>query len=130
MEMGGNIVPVTKSGDQLYINFHAFRENRLPFTVRMRDANQDNAGRIAFMSQPKSARAETTIQPICTLNLTLPEFAKVSEVLRFAYMLNIYPQVNSKKKVCLNYCTDTQYLWSNHASYRRMQKSKIKTLKK
>ena len=81
VEMGGNIVPVTKSGDQLYINFHAFRENRLPFIVRVRDTHQDNAGRIAFMNEPKSARGEAAMQPICTLNLTLPDYTKVRHVL-------------------------------------------------
>ena len=76
--MGGNIVPVTKSGDQLYINFHAFRENRLPFTVRIRDNNADPLGRIAFMRDPKSARGEAQQQPICNLNITLPEYIRVS----------------------------------------------------
>ena len=28
VEFGGNLVPVTKSGEQLSLRFHAFRENR------------------------------------------------------------------------------------------------------
>jgi ankyrin len=78
VEMGGNIVPVTKSGDQLFINFHAFRENRLPFVVRIRDPNQDPIGRLAFMREPKVARGEAPQPPICNLNITLPICTKVS----------------------------------------------------
>ena len=77
VEMAGNIVPVTKSGDQLAINFHAFRENRLPFTVRMRDPNQEPAGRMAFMREPKVARGEAPQNPICNLNVQLPLTLKV-----------------------------------------------------
>jgi len=76
--MGGNLVPVTKSGEQLYVNFHAFRENRLPFVVRIRDCNQDPVGRVAFMREPRVARGEPPQQPICNLNITLPDYVKVS----------------------------------------------------
>ena len=75
--MAGNLVPVTKSGEQLYINFHGFRENRLPFVVRVRDANQEPAGRIAFMKEPRVARGEAPQSPICNLNITLPDSIKV-----------------------------------------------------
>lgn len=37
MEFGGNIVPVLQSGDQPKLGFKAFRENRLAFTIRLRD---------------------------------------------------------------------------------------------
>ena len=83
MEMGGNIVPVTKSGDQLFLNFRAFNENRLPFTVRVRDVGADGAGRIAFMTDAKSTRGDVPQQPICTLNIALPEFNKASNVLYY-----------------------------------------------
>lgn len=53
LEFAGNLVPVTKSGDQLAFNFYAFRENRLPFTVRVKDQHADPIGRVAFMRQPK-----------------------------------------------------------------------------
>ena len=46
MEFGGNLVPVTKSGDQLSLRFYAFRENRLPFNVRVKDPNSEPLGRI------------------------------------------------------------------------------------
>ena len=76
VEMGGNLVPVTKSGDQLSLRFYAFRENRLPFNVRVKDPNSEPLGRIAFMKEPKS-RQDTSSQapqaPICNLNLVLPD---------------------------------------------------------
>jgi ankyrin len=53
IEFGGNFVPVTKSGEQLKLLFEAFRENRLPFSVRIKDVNAEPVGRIAFMQEPK-----------------------------------------------------------------------------
>jgi hypothetical protein len=53
IEFAGNLVPVTKSGDQLQLGFRAFRENRLPFTVRVKDPHADTVGRILFMREPK-----------------------------------------------------------------------------
>lgn len=37
MEFGGNLVPVLQSGDQPKFGFKAFKENRLAFTMRLRD---------------------------------------------------------------------------------------------
>lgn len=63
LEFAGNLVPVTKSGDQLAFNFYAFRENRLPFTVRVKDQHADAIGRVAFMRQPKvSGLGSSTLQ--------------------------------------------------------------------
>ncbi|XP_050687554.1 ankyrin-2-like isoform X34 [Eriocheir sinensis] len=92
LEFAGNLVPVTKSGDQLAFNFYAFRENRLPFTVRVKDQHADPIGRVAFMRQPKDGRWKkaslislikpTVFQvgrgdppqtPICNLNIALPD---------------------------------------------------------
>lgn len=53
IEFAGNLVPVTKSGDQLQLGFRAFKENRLPFTVRVKDPHADTVGRILFMREPK-----------------------------------------------------------------------------
>ncbi|RWS08707.1 ankyrin-2-like isoform X8, partial [Dinothrombium tinctorium] len=73
LEFAGNLIPITKSGEQLSLNFVAFRENRLPFTVRVRDPHQDPIGRIAFMKEPKKTRGEPTPNPICNLNIQLPD---------------------------------------------------------
>ncbi|XP_042859636.1 uncharacterized protein LOC122245738 isoform X22 [Penaeus japonicus] len=92
LEFAGNLVPVTKSGDQLAFNFYAFRENRLPFTVRVKDQHADPIGRVAFMRQPKDGRwkkaslmsllkppvfqvgrGDPPQTPICNLNIALPD---------------------------------------------------------
>lgn len=75
--MGGNLVPVTKSGEQLCMKFRSFHENRLPFVVRIRDSNEDPVGRMAFMQEPKVARGEAPLIPICNLNVTLPEQERI-----------------------------------------------------
>ncbi|PNF30054.1 Ankyrin-3, partial [Cryptotermes secundus] len=73
IEFAGNLVPVTKSGDQLQLGFRAFKENRLPFTVRVKDPHADTVGRILFMREPKVAKGEPPQQPVCILNIVLPE---------------------------------------------------------
>lgn len=72
-EFAGNLVPVTKSGEQLQIPFKAFRENRLPFNVRVKDLHADTVGRALFMREPRVAKGEQPQQPICILNIVLPE---------------------------------------------------------
>lgn len=73
VEMAGNLIPVMKSGEQLQICFKAFRENRLPFSVRVKDQHADNVGRALFMREPKVAKGEASQQPICILNIVLPD---------------------------------------------------------
>nr|CDJ90188.1 ZU5 and Death domain containing protein [Haemonchus contortus] len=78
LEFAGNLVPVTKSGDQLSLYFLPFQENRLAFMVKTRNKDDTEAateGRIAFMTEPK-VRAESLPpqQPICTLAISLPEY--------------------------------------------------------
>ena len=36
MDCYGNLAPLTKAGQQLILNFYAFKENRLPFCVKVR----------------------------------------------------------------------------------------------
>lgn len=72
-ELAGNLVPVTKSGEQLHILFKAFRENRLPFNVRIKDLHSDIMGRALFMREPRVAKGDPPQQPICILNIVLPE---------------------------------------------------------
>ncbi|XP_050085521.1 ankyrin-3-like isoform X2 [Anopheles aquasalis] len=73
IELAGNLIPVTKSGEQLSLPFKAFRENRLPFAVRVKDQHADIVGRTLFMREPKIAKGEPPQQPICILNIVLPE---------------------------------------------------------
>ncbi|XP_056019552.1 ankyrin-2-like isoform X15 [Ostrea edulis] len=80
VEMAGNLIPITKSGDQLYISFKAFRENRLPCLVKIRDRDQDPAARVAFMKEPKVVRGELPQTPICNLNIALPDMSTSSSM--------------------------------------------------
>lgn len=73
LELAGNLVAVTKSGDQLQFPFKAFKENRLPFSVRVKDQHADTVGRVLFMREAKLAKGEAPQSPICTLNIVLPE---------------------------------------------------------
>lgn len=73
IELAGNLIPITKSGEQLSLPFKAFRENRLPFSVRVKDQHADIVGRTLFMREPKIAKGEPPQQPICILNIVLPE---------------------------------------------------------
>jgi ankyrin len=73
IELAGNLIPITKSGEQLHLPFKAFRENRLPFSVRVKDQHADIVGRTLFMREPKIAKGEPPQQPICILNIVLPD---------------------------------------------------------
>ncbi|XP_052669536.1 ankyrin-2 isoform X46 [Harpia harpyja] len=74
----GNLVPLTKSGQHHIFSFFAFKENRLPLFVKVRDTTQEPCGRLSFMKEPKSTRG-LVHQAICNLNITLPVYAKESE---------------------------------------------------
>ncbi|XP_064457842.1 uncharacterized protein LOC135368469 isoform X4 [Ornithodoros turicata] len=74
LEFAGNLIPVTKSGEQLSLTFQAFRENRVPFNVRVKDLHQEALGRVAFMKEPRGSRTDPPQTPICNLNIALPEF--------------------------------------------------------
>ncbi|XP_078037351.1 uncharacterized protein LOC144470273 isoform X2 [Augochlora pura] len=73
IEFSGNLVPVTKSGVQLKFTFKAFRQNRLSFHVKVKDPMLDPVARMLFMREPKIAKGEPPQQPICVLNIVLPE---------------------------------------------------------
>uniref|UniRef100_F6T8A8 Ankyrin 2, neuronal n=1 Tax=Xenopus tropicalis TaxID=8364 RepID=F6T8A8_XENTR len=74
----GNLVPLTKSGQHHIFSFYAFKENRLPLFVKVRDTTQEPCGRLSFMKEPKSTRG-LVYQAICNLNITLPLYNKESE---------------------------------------------------
>ncbi|XP_070157732.1 ankyrin-2 isoform X2 [Polyergus mexicanus] len=73
IEFSGNLVPVTKSGVQLKFTFKAFRQNRLSFHVKVKDPLLDPVARMLFMREPKVAKGEPPQQPLCVLNIVLPE---------------------------------------------------------
>uniref|UniRef100_A0A670ZQT9 Ankyrin 2 n=1 Tax=Pseudonaja textilis TaxID=8673 RepID=A0A670ZQT9_PSETE len=74
----GNLIPLTKSGQHHIFSFYAFKENRLPLFVKVRDTTQESCGRLSFMKEPKSSRG-LVHQAICNLNITLPVYTKESE---------------------------------------------------
>ena len=75
VELAGNLAPVSKSGDQASVSFRAFRENRLPLVVRVRDATRDAGGRLAFVPESRAAAAsDLVVSATCTLNITLPDY--------------------------------------------------------
>ncbi|XP_057214018.1 ankyrin-3 isoform X40 [Triplophysa rosa] len=71
----GNLAPLTKSGQQLVFNFYAFKENRLPFCVKVRDSSQEPCGRLSFLREAKTSKGLVQT-PICNLNITLPGLKK------------------------------------------------------
>ncbi|XP_061915127.1 ankyrin-3-like isoform X6 [Entelurus aequoreus] len=71
----GNLSPLAKSGQQLVFNFYSFKENRLPFNVKIRDLGQEPCGRLSFLKEPKSSKGVTQAA-ICNLNITLPAHRK------------------------------------------------------
>ncbi|XP_061545777.1 ankyrin-3-like isoform X10 [Phycodurus eques] len=74
----GNLSPLTKSGQHLAFNFYSFKENRLPFNVKIRDMGQEPCGRLSFLKEPKTSKAFPQ-SAICNLNITLPIHKKDME---------------------------------------------------
>ncbi|XP_067344773.1 ankyrin-3-like isoform X21 [Channa argus] len=74
----GNLAPLTKAGQQLVLNFYAFKENRLPFCVKVRDPSQEPCGRLTFLKECKATKGLPQTA-VCNLNITLPAVKKEME---------------------------------------------------
>ncbi|XP_036936152.1 ankyrin-3 isoform X33 [Acanthopagrus latus] len=74
----GNLAPLTKGGHQLVLNFYAFKENRLPFCVKVRDPSQEPCGRLTFLKECKMQKGLPQTA-VCNLNITLPAVKKEME---------------------------------------------------
>ncbi|XP_014795903.1 PREDICTED: ankyrin-3 isoform X7 [Calidris pugnax] len=74
----GNLAPLTKGGQQLVFNFFAFKENRLPFSIKVRDTSQEPCGRLSFLKEPKTTKGLPQTA-VCNLNITLPAHKKETE---------------------------------------------------
>ncbi|XP_064001241.1 ankyrin-3 isoform X12 [Pogoniulus pusillus] len=74
----GNLAPLTKGGQQLVFNFYAFKENRLPFSIKVRDTSQEPCGRLSFLKEPKTTKGLPQAA-VCNLNITLPAHKKETE---------------------------------------------------
>jgi ankyrin len=82
LDVSGNLVPTTKSdslNEQLNFTFQAFKENRLPFVLRIKDLEQHESGRLQLFNDPKSfvPKADVQKQAVCTLDIVLPVYNKV-----------------------------------------------------
>uniref|UniRef100_A0A8D2L6I5 Ankyrin 2 n=1 Tax=Varanus komodoensis TaxID=61221 RepID=A0A8D2L6I5_VARKO len=95
----GNLVPLTKSGQHHIFSFYAFKENRLPLFVKVRDTTQEACGRLSFMKEPKSSRG-LVHQAICNLNITLPIYTKVFHNI----MIKFCPLIELKLDTNINCC--------------------------
>uniref|UniRef100_A0A8C9CA42 Ankyrin 3 n=1 Tax=Phocoena sinus TaxID=42100 RepID=A0A8C9CA42_PHOSS len=71
----GNLAALTKGGQQLVFNFYAFKENRLPFSIKIRDTSQEPCGRLSFLKEPKTTKGLPQTA-VCNLNITLPAHKK------------------------------------------------------
>ncbi|XP_034564072.1 ankyrin-3-like [Notolabrus celidotus] len=74
----GNLAPLTKAGQQLVLNFYAFKENRLPFCVKVRDPSQEPCGRLTFLKECRMVKGLPQTA-VCNLNITLPAVKKEME---------------------------------------------------
>ncbi|KAM4634336.1 uncharacterized protein ACJ7VT_022808 [Polymixia lowei] len=76
LECSGNLVPVRKATQQpRSFSFQAFRDNRLPVSVKVRDSNKDASGFLSFLR--KSTKYEDTQHVLCNLNIAMPPCVKV-----------------------------------------------------
>ncbi|XP_063566140.1 ankyrin-3 isoform X16 [Gorilla gorilla gorilla] len=74
----GNLAPLTKGGQQLVFNFYSFKENRLPFSIKIRDTSQEPCGRLSFLKEPKTTKGLPQTA-VCNLNITLPAHKKIEK---------------------------------------------------
>uniref|UniRef100_A0A3P9CL91 Ankyrin 1, erythrocytic b n=1 Tax=Maylandia zebra TaxID=106582 RepID=A0A3P9CL91_9CICH len=76
LECSGNLVPIRKATQQpRSFSFQAFRDNRLPVSVKVRDSNKDASGFLSFLR--KCTKYEDTQHVLCNLNITMPPCVKV-----------------------------------------------------
>uniref|UniRef100_A0A8B9HYL3 Ankyrin 1, erythrocytic a n=1 Tax=Astyanax mexicanus TaxID=7994 RepID=A0A8B9HYL3_ASTMX len=73
LECSGNLVPMRKATQQpRCFSFQAFRDNRLPVSVKVRDSSKDPSGFLSFLR--KSTKYEDSQQVLCNLNITMPPY--------------------------------------------------------
>ncbi|CAH6789793.1 Ank3 [Phodopus roborovskii] len=74
----GNLAPLTKGAQQLVFNFYSFKENRLPFSIKIRDTSQEPCGRLSFLKEQKTTKGLPQTA-VCNLNITLPAHKKAEK---------------------------------------------------
>uniref|UniRef100_A0A671R2E6 Ankyrin-1-like n=1 Tax=Sinocyclocheilus anshuiensis TaxID=1608454 RepID=A0A671R2E6_9TELE len=77
LECSGNLVPIRKAAQQpRCFSFQAFKDNRLPVSVKVRDSSKDPSGFLSFLR--KSTKYEDSQHVLCNLNVTMPPCIKVT----------------------------------------------------
>lgn len=79
LEFAGNFKPVINTNDQLQLTFEAFRENRLPCRIKIKNLDAELVGRVAFMREKRKQRTDLPQIPICNLNIILPHDPNLPE---------------------------------------------------
>uniref|UniRef100_A0A671R2S8 Ankyrin-1-like n=1 Tax=Sinocyclocheilus anshuiensis TaxID=1608454 RepID=A0A671R2S8_9TELE len=75
LECSGNLVPIRKAAQQpRCFSFQAFKDNRLPVSVKVRDSSKDPSGFLSFLR--KSTKYEDSQHVLCNLNVTMPPCIK------------------------------------------------------
>uniref|UniRef100_A0A8C4RDS7 Ankyrin-1 n=1 Tax=Erpetoichthys calabaricus TaxID=27687 RepID=A0A8C4RDS7_ERPCA len=75
LECSGNLVPIRKATQQpRSFSFQAFRDNRLPVSVKVRDSSKDPSGFLSFLRKP--TKYEDNQHVLCNLNITMPPCTK------------------------------------------------------
>ncbi|XP_077572046.1 ankyrin-1-like isoform X7 [Stigmatopora nigra] len=76
LECSGNLVPVRKAAQQpRCFSFQAFRDNRLPVSVKVRDSSKEHTGFLSFLR--KTTKYEDCQHVLCNLNITMPPCIKI-----------------------------------------------------
>ncbi|KAL3063256.1 hypothetical protein OYC64_002933 [Pagothenia borchgrevinki] len=76
LECSGNLLPVRKATQQpRCFSFQAFRDNRLPVSVKLRDSSKEHSGFLSFLR--KSTKYEDSQHVLCNLNINMPPCIKV-----------------------------------------------------
>ncbi|XP_061624433.1 ankyrin-1a isoform X9 [Phyllopteryx taeniolatus] len=76
LECSGNLVPVRKAAQQpRCFSFQAFRDNRLPVSVKVRDSSKEHTGFLSFLR--KTTKYEDSQHVLCNLNITMPPCIKI-----------------------------------------------------
>uniref|UniRef100_A0A8C9Y1T8 Ankyrin 1 n=1 Tax=Sander lucioperca TaxID=283035 RepID=A0A8C9Y1T8_SANLU len=89
LECSGNLVPVRKATQQpRCFSFQAFRDNRLPVSVKVRDSSKEHTGFLSFLR--KSTKYEDSQHVLCNLNITMPPCIKDdSQVKLYKYFTHL-----------------------------------------
>uniref|UniRef100_A0A673JGN6 Ankyrin-1-like n=1 Tax=Sinocyclocheilus rhinocerous TaxID=307959 RepID=A0A673JGN6_9TELE len=97
LECSGNLVPIRKAAQQpRCFNFQAFRDNRLPVSVKVRDSSKDPSGFLSFLR--KSTKYEDSQHVLCNLNVTMPPCIKVMRQMLIIIVLTFPTQTDAHIK--------------------------------